>query len=443
MKQWITIFLFVLATPAIAYTVASSIQGHLNSELRVAIHRNYPNVPMDRIDKINLDQVCNTKEAQDNQLCSTNKNLTLMKRAAIYAALAAVLMLAFIKLLGLLARVSRVLLVIMFLPGLYLTALFVIALILLHAVLAIGVLYYAVGAFINIEPIGLIAAIVIGAGIAILSLGTALIRQLRKATTSVFGYILSREEAPNLWAHIEAVANTVGALRPNNIIVGLDPSFFVTEAKVYYLNGEAKGRTLYCSLPLCRILNKEEITAVIGHELAHFKGRDTKYSEWFYPIYQGTAQSIAMLESRVSKGIEGIALLPAAIILSFFLEAFSVAERRLSRARELAADEVGASVASPRVLAIALVKVHAYAGLWSAIQDGVASALRENRMFQNVSQVMAEVCAANAKQNALKDIAETHTAHPTDTHLGFFRSFSELLESILLVSLALLPWFWL
>lgn len=416
MKRWITILLFVLTVPAIAYAVASGIQGHLNSELHAAIHRNYPNAPMDRIGKINLDLVCNTKEAQDNELCSTNKNLTLMKRGAIYAGLAAVLMLAFIKLLGMLTRISRALLVIMFLPGLYLTALFVIALILVHVVLTIGILYYAMDAFIHIEPIGLMVAFAIGAGIAILSLGAILIRQLRKATTSVFGYTLSREEAPSLWAHIDATANAVGALRPENIIVGLDPSFFVTEAKVYCLNGEVKGRTLYCSLPLCRILNKEEMTAVIGHELGHFKGQDTKYSEWFYPIYQGTTQSIAMLESRVSKGIEGIALLPAAIVLSFFLEAFSVAERRLSRARELAADEVGASVTSQRALAIALVKVHAFTGLWSAIQDGVASALRENRIFQNVSQIMAEVCTVNAKPNALKDITETHTAHPTDTH---------------------------
>jgi Zn-dependent protease with chaperone function len=47
-------------------------------------------------------------------------------------------------------------------------------------------------------------------------------------------------------------------------------------------------------------------------------------------------------------------------VLGYFLEAFAVAERRLGRERELVADQAGASVTSERVMATALVKVHAY-----------------------------------------------------------------------------------
>jgi Zn-dependent protease with chaperone function len=52
---------------------------------------------------------------------------------------------------------------------------------------------------------------------------------------------------------------------------------------------------LYCSLPLCRILSGSEVSAVIDHELGHFKGLDTNFSESFYPIYCGTASAIGAL----------------------------------------------------------------------------------------------------------------------------------------------------
>jgi Zn-dependent protease with chaperone function len=126
----------------------------------------------------------------------------------------------------------------------------------------------------------------------------------------------------------------------------LDPNFFVAEGEVICLSGRLNGRTLYCSLPLCRILSEEEFTSVIGHELGHFKGQDTKFSERFYPIYRGTASSLAALQAAGREGSGSVALLPAIAVLSYFLESLSVAESRLSRDRELAADQTASTVMS-------------------------------------------------------------------------------------------------
>lgn len=59
------------------------------------------------------------------------------------------------------------------------------------------------------------------------------------------------------------------------LVVGLTPTFFVTEADVHCIGGTVTGRTMYLSVPLCRILTVEELSAVIAHELGHFRGEDT------------------------------------------------------------------------------------------------------------------------------------------------------------------------
>jgi Zn-dependent protease with chaperone function len=214
---------------------------------------------------------------------------------------------------------------------------------------------------------------------------------------------------------VEEAAQRLGSLKPDHIVVGLDPNFFVTEADVASLSGSLKGRTLYCSLPLCRILSVEELTSVIGHELGHFKGQDTKFSRYFYPIYAGTVSALATLHAT-QQGFSSIPMLPAIAVLSYFLESFSVAERRLSRERELEADRVGASLTSPRALASALVKLHAFIGLWEGWEGIIAALMRQGIALENISQGYADLVLQNARPEALQGIAEGRLAHPTDSH---------------------------
>ncbi len=239
---------------------------------------------------------------------------------------------------------------------------------------------------------------------------------VQKARTLVIGTSVSREEAPELWGQIDHIADKLGALRPQQIVVGLDPNFFVTEADVTCLNGNLSGRTMYCSMPLCRILTANEFSSVIGHELGHFKGLDTKFSMDFYPIYRGTISSITSLHETGGEGSASIALLPAIAILSYFLECFSVAESRISRDRELAADMAGSSITNAATIGTALVKIHAFSGLWSAVQDASVEALNNGKVFTNVSKVYADAVLKHAEPKVLEGIAETQLSHPTDSH---------------------------
>ena len=241
---------------------------------------------------------------------------------------------------------------------------------------------------------------------------------MRHAQPLIIGETISRDKASSLWNEVDKIAKTLGALRPENIVVGLDPDFFVTESNIAYLSGSLAGRTMYCSLPLMRILSKDEFKAIIGHELGHYKGLDAKFSRKFFPIYRGTADSIASLQEAgfESFGFGFASLLPAIAIFGYFFESFSVAESTISRSRELAADSEGARVTDSATIATALVKLHAFSGLWEGLEYADEEALQEGRAFVNASKTYAEAVVEHANPDALDGIAEMHLSHPTDSN---------------------------
>lgn len=406
----------LLALPAIGYGVAGGVQSHFDSELRSAIHKQYPDVSADRLNKLTISLACQRDRADLSEICSTNDGLVLMKHGALGAMAAGILLLLLIKSVGFLTRSNRTLLVLAFVPGLYLTTLMLVGVILVHAAIAIGIIYYVTAVFLGIIPTGILLAIGVGAAVGVLAMARATLSVVRKSETYVVGSELSREDAPLLWSHVESLATKIGALHPQHIIIGLDPNFFVTEAKVVCLSGTISGRTLYCSLPLCRILSKDEMSAVVGHELGHYEGKDTKFSKRFYPVYRGTTEAIASLRAAGGEGIHALALIPAIAVLGYFLQCFALAEHRLGRERELAADKVGAAVTGPSVMATALVKVHAFTAYWGTLQEAAVAALKQGKIFVNASKTYAETCAENAGPSALQGIADSHISHPTDTH---------------------------
>lgn len=322
-----------------------------------------------------------------------------------------------IRLAGTAARSNRQLLVSLFEPGLYFTAIVLIGLTVVHAAIAMGVIYYVASAGNGRVPVQLIALIGIGAVIGIVVLIRNLFSLVCKAQTIVIGKQITHNDAPALWEQVDKTAKELGSLTPERIVVGLEPNFFVTEADVVCLDVTLSGRTLYCSLPLCRILNQEEFTAIIGHELGHYKGLDTQFSQKFFPIYRGTISSIASLQETGSERPSMmIARLPAIAVLSYFLESFSVAESNISRIRELEADQQGAKVTNELTLASALVKLHAFAGAWEDVRNAAISAVHEGKVFVNASKTYSEIVSALATPDAFKNIAETGLAHPTDSH---------------------------
>jgi Zn-dependent protease with chaperone function len=416
MMNCLWLFALVLGIPLIAFAVAEGIQAYFNSELRSAARGRYTDVDPNALSQLSIDRLCETPDPKLRDICDTNRNLNLMSAGGIWAGGIGLALVFAIRLAGSAARTNRRLLLYLFKPGLYLTVLSLVGLVLVHAGLIMAAIYYGESILVGRVHIFIIGAIGVGAFLGIAVMVPNVFSLVRKAQTLVIGKIISREHAPALWEQIAEIAQKLGALHPEQIVVGLDPNFFVTEADVICLDGRLSGRTLYCSLPLSRILTREEFLAVIGHELGHYQGLDTEFSLKFFPIYRGTASSIASLQETGGEGYRMIALLPAIAVLSYFLECFSVAESRISRSRELAADQAGVAVSNATTMASALVKIHAFTRVWEGLQQAAVQALREGKAFVNASKTYAEAVSGYATPDALDGIAETHLSHPTDTH---------------------------
>jgi Zn-dependent protease with chaperone function len=241
-------------------------------------------------------------------------------------------------------------------------------------------------------------------------------RLAQRAHANVLGKAVTTQDQPQLWQTVTAIAHKLSARMPTRIVLGIEPNFYVTAADVSVFPGGKthSGETLYISLPVLRMLTPEEFHAVIGHELGHFKGDDTKYSLKFYPIYAGTARAIGELSG--GEGASQLALLPALATLSFFLEQFSKAESGIGRQREFEADKVGASASSGAALGVALLKIGAVAPMWVSVKKAMIDALSEGKIYTNVSEFYWNVAKSAVTPEIIYEVGAQAITHPTDTH---------------------------
>jgi len=299
-RAWL--FGLILGIPLIGFSVAQGIQNYYNSELRDALKKQFPDADPTAIANATLTRLCEERTSELREICSTNHNLYLMSAAAVWAGSVGVLLLVGIRLAGSLARSNRRVLLWVFKPGLFFTALLLILLTLVHAVVAMAAMYYVESAFLGRVHVFIIGAIGFGALAGVVAMARNVFSLVRKAGTLVIGKIASRTDAPDLWKRIDGIADRLRALRPESLVLGLDPNFFVTEADVTCLTGNCTGRTLYCSLPLMRILSTNEFDAIIGHELGHYKGWTRNSATNFFRSI--VAQQILLLHCnrRAAKG---------------------------------------------------------------------------------------------------------------------------------------------
>ncbi|MCX7603707.1 MAG: M48 family metalloprotease [Bryobacteraceae bacterium] len=362
-------------------------------------------------------------------ICTARAGIEILRQLAIWTLALSLLFPLVVYAAGRIAQKSRELLLDVFSPGLKISILAVSLLLVIQAVLLIGAIYYAgtsSSGRIHGRLILLIGATAIAAVSQIIAASRGVVRQARAV---VMGKLIRRSTQPRLYDFIEDTARRIGTEAPRNVVIGLDPSFFVTEADVQCFDGEVHGRTLYVSAPLCRILTLEELKAVLAHELAHFHGEDTKFSLRFYPIYRGCIDSLEAA-STVGEGswFRSLLLMPALNMLAFFLECFSAAEKKISRERELAADAVAANVAGGRTFAIALVKVVIFSLLWQRLLEALYAALQkemaeidgkpelQDLVLSNVSTLFGDFARSHATPELLRGLDQVSIPHPTDSH---------------------------
>jgi Zn-dependent protease with chaperone function len=420
MRRKLGLLFLIGVIPLIGYLIARLVRWRFDEQWLSVVKRDLgeKGVAAVQSGELSLSRFCAGAEGVTESACWTYNGVSLLQDASIVSLVVGVGLLLAIIVAARMAAANRNLLVALFAPGMKLVLFVLFVLIIAHGAIATYGAYVLEATLIQRVHFVVIGGIGLGALFGAFTMIEAGLSISSRAKSMVIGKAVSREEQPRLWEFVTGLAQKLGASPPRQVIVGLEPNFYVTSADVTVMPASTTHReeTLYLSLPLMRILSQDELAAVVGHELGHFRGEDTKFSLKFYPIYAGTVQALAVLESQQSGGSSSFALLPSTALLSVFLEEFAKVERTIGREREFEADKAGAAVASPRAIATSLLKIGAFASLWAGVRGAMIDALENGRAYANVSTFYAESAASSARSELIDEVANHATTHPTDTH---------------------------
>jgi len=408
----------LLAIPLFAFGVAWGLIWQIERDWQEALAVSYQNVSAEQRAARTLARVCDDPRGRSEMedACRVLEGRRWMRLLAAVTGVAGPVWLAVIAAAGRIARTRRALLLYVFRPLLQLTNVFLILFIAANGALAVAVVVFGEAALIGRVHFLLVGIVAVSAIVGVLSIVARTFSLVRVREVRVLAKPVHRRDAPALWDLVDTLAARVGTQPPDHIVVGLEPTFFVTVATVQTVAARLNGRTLFFSLTLARILRTDEVRGILGHELGHFKGEDTKFSTKFYPIYHGTVESLRTLAAMGGTGATGVPLIPAIAILSFFFREFVVAETALGSERELAADTVGASLIGERAMGIALIKVCAFVGRWESIRKEMAGGLRAGGTLASAVDVGARAAQEMTRLEALEALGERLAAHPTDLH---------------------------
>lgn len=299
------------------------------------------------------------------------------------------------------------------------------------AVLIYGI-YIGEGYLIGRIHVMLISLVSAGAALGAGQLIWALVGMTGDLQTSEDAILAEPADFPHLVTLVGDVARRLDARAPDNIILGLQPNFYAVngEVRISRFQKSLTGETLYMSAPMLRVLSKQELAGVIGHELGHFRGEDTVYSTRFAPVYIALVRSLENLQGGDGFFLLSLAKRPAKAILSVLIEIFARQERAIGRMRELEADKAGASISEPGALISALLKVGLADMVWDEIQEHLMGSLDAKYPAANLRTRLTDMGNAGAKaahvtrtylardgaMTLARVMAERRTAHPVDTH---------------------------
>jgi Zn-dependent protease with chaperone function len=254
----------------------------------------------------------------------------------------------------------------------------------------------------------LVLMVVIGGIYAVWRTVAALLKKTPLEFAEPMARELKPEDAPELWSAVREAAARLQTQPPDRILTGLQLNFYVTEMAVRYEGGRTEGRTLFMSYPLLKHLTVEEILAIVGHELGHFIGEDTRMTREFCPL------RLKIRGTMLAMAGAGLAGRPSLHLLLFFDWLFSKTESAASRTRELLADQKAAALAGVETAARALVKFHIAA---EAFGRGVRQAV-ESQKGDALEMPVREIIRDNLAGDAgfWKELFDHKAPHPMDSH---------------------------
>lgn len=227
---------------------------------------------------------------------------------------------------------------------------------------------------------------------------------------TVEGELVVEADAPLLWRRIRHMAARLKTAPPDHLVAGIDTNFFVTETPLTVGGKTLQGRSLFVSIPLLRVLSLQEADAVLGHELAHFRGGDTRNSALLGPKLQQYDHYMYAL------GQGGLAWVVVPF-MQLYRMVFQLALSRDSRAREFKADRTAAKLVSPQGIVQSLIKIAAYDHYRSNTERRLFESDRQLNGALGIAQTVAQgLHPYAASDDFFDDMRTAHIPHPFDSH---------------------------
>lgn len=407
----------LLAGPLLALLLAQGVQRHVTTEFRT----------VNSASTINL---CQRPEFAQSDKCSAFVLAEDAKAlAAVSLAAAAVLPAAYVTVMFALSR-RRNALARFFRTIIRAGLVALAALLIVQGISVITASIALMGAFDNpngrandVVMYSLALLLPLGAGL--VSAGIVAIAQWHKLfevmPLDVGGVILQSGRLPDLTARVARVASKLGAKPPTRIIVGLNPTAFVTTAQIKLRGGELLPReeTLYLPLVVFRAFRGPELDALIGHELGHFRAEDLYFSERFGPAFLGLRRSLEAVRTP-GKRLLAMGRLPAILVISGMLGIFLRITGSIRQKREFEADRAAVEVSNAPAVIASVAKIAVLRGQWPSFAHGYGvlahSGVGRRNLVADFLVRTARILEVVDKQKLAQGLQKVQMAHPFDSH---------------------------
>ena len=175
----------------------------------------------------------------------------------------------------------------------------------------------------------------------------------RRGDDAQDGVLVSRQEEPELWALIDEVSAELGVSAPDDLRLVEDANAFVHQDT--RLLGLVGGRRhMGIGLPLLHVLTVDQLRGVVGHELGHYAGGDTRVSALVHRAGTTVARTSQHLGPQTRLGG----------LFAAYARLYQRVSLRVRRRQELRADAGSVRVVGRDAHVRALVEARAAAAAW-------------------------------------------------------------------------------
>lgn len=413
-RVWLIAILAAVVVPLIAFLLFFWMSATLESQWRAVIEAQYGPITNEAAGRVALAKVCaDPRFSSDLEACVHITALSLLRLTSLGSVALGVLLLGITGIAAAVTKGSRSRMARILPMALRVILLIAAALLLADGILAVGLLVEGMMIWLQRVFPWFIGVAAIGAIIAVIGALRAVVAVGRTPSLKVLGVPLSAEQEPALFAEVDDVADTLGVDPPQHIVAGPEPSFFVVDAPVEAIGARLSGTTMFLSLPLCHVLTRAEFRAVIGHELGHFRGRDTEYTRRIAPLYATAGISLGTL-SATTRGFTGFGTVPAALMLRAVFTLLFANAAGASRVRELEADKAGVEAASAADIGTSLKKLQLTSPAWEAARNGFLRSVATGETPKGMGATFLE--HARAVPLDAKTLEQGDIPHPFDSH---------------------------